>query len=84
MKKWRLLKDGGVEWLYNDTIILSAGELDFTWIVVDSEIQIGGGGPSKVYRINEDESITHIARIGKNGERKDFPKEEQETLKRIK
>ena len=64
--------------------MVSAGELGITWTLVDGEIRIGGGGPSKVYRINEDGSITHIARIGEDGERKDFPKEEQETWKKTK
>jgi hypothetical protein len=83
IKKWRLLKDGGVESLYNDTVMLSANETDATWKVVNGEIQVGGGGPSRVYRINEDESITFIARIGVDGERKDFSKEDQLTFNKI-
>ena len=84
IKKWRLLKDGAVELLYNNTVMLSAEETDALWKVVNGEIQITGGGPSHVYRINEDRSITFIARIGKDGEREDFPKEEQDTFKKIK
>jgi len=37
-----------------------------------------------VFRINKDCSITDIARISKDGKRKDIPKEQQMTWKKIK
>ena len=41
-------------------------------------------GNITVLRVNKDGSITGIARISNDGEREDFPKEEQVTFKKIK
>ena len=55
------------------------------WEVVNGEIHVtyNKEGVIVVHRINKDISITWIARIW-DGKRKDLPKEEQQTYKKIK
>ena len=77
--------DGKVGGLYN----VKRDVPQFKWSIVKKEIhsiQTGGRGligQIKVYRINSDKSITHIATI-RNGKRTDHPKEQQPTYKKIK
>ena len=54
------------------------------WSIVDGEIHAkSDSGAINIWRKNTDKSITSIARI-RDGKRTDFPKEEQNTLKKIK
>ena len=55
------------------------------WAIVNGELHItyNKEGVIVVHRINKDISITWIARIW-DGKRKDLPKEEQQTYKKIK
>ena len=56
-------------------------ESEFKWSIVDGEIHVNyNNGCEEVYRINKDKSITRIAII-EDGERAEFPKEEQHTYK---
>ena len=61
-------------------------EYIYKWsISEDGEIHIEDkDGIISVWGINKDKSITWIADIDKDGEREDFPKEEQVTFKKIK
>ena len=55
------------------------------WKVVDGEIHAdNNGGDIAVLSINKDKSITPIARIDEDGKRRDYPKEQQLTFKKIK
>ena len=73
------LKNGIVEWYVN-----GKKRAEYKLEIVNGEIRAAFGSEYKdIYRINADRSITHIAYID-NGEREDFPKEEQVTYKRIK
>ena len=55
------------------------------WKIVDGEIHIiEGSGHITIIRINKDGSLTNIATIYKDGERRDIPKEDQDTAKKIK
>ena len=73
------LKNGIVEWYVN-----GKKRAEYKLEIVNGEIRAAFGSEYKdIYRINTDRSITHIAYID-NGEREDFPKEEQVTYKRIK
>ena len=57
---------------------------EFKWSIVDGEIHVDhGAGSFEVWRINGDRSITLIAII-EDGKRKDIPKTNQRTYKRIK
>jgi len=59
-------------------------EEDAKWKIVDGELHVVDKDKSiLVYRINKDGSITQIAQIDKDGKRKDYPKEEQITYKKI-
>ena len=73
------LKNGIVEWYVN-----GKKRAEYKLEIVNGEIRAAFGSEYKdIYRINADRSIIHIAYID-NGEREDFPKEEQVTYKRIK
>ena len=55
------------------------------WKIVNDELHIiDTDGDADVIRINKDGSITNIATIDKDGEREDYPKEDQTTIKKIK
>jgi hypothetical protein len=55
------------------------------WKIAKGEIHIiEGSGHIDVIRINKDGSLTNIATIDKDGEREDFPKENQHTINKIK
>ena len=59
------------------------------WIIVDGELHMYRSAEDEdgligVFRINKDGSITIIANIDKDGERKDVPKEFQRTFIKIK
>ena len=62
---------------------LNGKKYDGKWKIVDGEIHTDDGDIG-VWRINKDRSITHIANIDKDGKRKEIPKGEQTTFKRIK
>ena len=73
------LENGIVEWYVN-----GKKRAEYKLEIVNEEIHAAFGSEYKdIYRINTDRSITHIAYIS-DGEREDFPKEEQVTYKRIK
>ena len=73
------LENGIVEWYVN-----GKKRAEYKLEIVNGEIRAAFGSEYKdIYRINADRSITHIAYIS-DGEREDFPKEEQVTYKRIK
>jgi len=75
-----LLENGVYEWYVNGKKEAEEGK----WKVVNGEIHVETkDGRILVLRINKDKSITNIAHIG-DGERKDFPKENLESLKKIK
>ena len=77
--KWVFLKNGIVEWYVN-----GKKRAEYKLEIGNGEIRAAFGSEYKdIYRINADRSITHIAYIS-DGEREDFPKEEQVTYKRIK
>ena len=60
-------------------------EAEAKWTIINRELHIADkDGDIEVYRINKDGSITIIATIDKDGERKDLPKDKQETAKKIK
>ena len=60
-------------------------EEDYKWsISKDGELHIADKDGIVVFRINKDGSLTAIASIDKDGERKDVPKEKQTTIKKIK
>jgi hypothetical protein len=60
-------------------------EEEAKWKIVEGQIHIiDGSGNIAVIRINKDGSLTNIAVIDKDGEREDFPKEDQVTAKKIK
>ena len=74
-----LLDNGVYEWYVN-----GKKRAEYKLEIVNGEIRAAFGSEYKdIYRINADRSITHIAYID-NGEREDFPKEEQLTYKKIK
>ena len=57
------------------------------WKIVDGDIHLPNAsttGSTGVLIIDKDGSLTTIARIGKDGKRRDNPKEDQMTFKRIK
>ena len=55
------------------------------WKIVDGDIHSPTAiGITGVLIINKDGSLTTIARIGKDGKRRDIPKEDQLTFKKIK
>ena len=55
------------------------------WKIVDGDIHCPNqGSVTGVLIINKDGSLTTIARIGKDGKRRDIPKEDQLTFKKIK
>ena len=76
----RIFQENGiVEWYVN-----GRKRAEYKLEIVNGEIRAAFGSEYKdIYRINADRSITHIAYID-NGEREDFPKEEQTTAKKIK
>ena len=53
------------------------------WSIVNKELHVKFGGGAYVFTINEDKSITNIAEI-EDGKRKETPKENQSTFKKIK
>jgi len=69
--KWKITKDGELHVEFND---LTRAKLS---VPVQEMEEV------EVYRINKDGSITQIAQIDKDGKRKDYPKEEQITYKKI-
>ena len=72
-------ENGIVEWYVN-----GRKRAEYKLEIVNGEIRAAFGSEYKdIYRLNADRSITHIAYID-NGEREDFPKEEQLTYKKIK
>ena len=72
-------ENGIVEWYVN-----GRKRAEYKLEIVNGEIRAAFGSEYKdIYRINADRSIIHIAYIS-DGEREDFPKEEQVTYKRIK
>ena len=72
------LKNGIVEWYVN-----GKKRAEYKLEIVNEEIHADFGSEYKdIYRINTDRSITHIAYIS-DGEREDFPKQEQLTYKKI-
>ena len=54
-----------------------------TWRVVGKEVH-GVGTEKAAYKIDPNGDLTSIAEIDKDGKRKEIPKEEQQTLKKIK
>ena len=55
------------------------------WKIVDGDIHCPNqGSVTGVLIINKDGSLSTIARIGKDGKRRDIPKEDQLTFKKIK
>ena len=73
--------DNGVHWLYAN----GKKHEEFKWSISNGEIHINDSGKFtiNIWRKNTDKSITSIARI-RDGKRTDLPKEEQNTLKKIK
>ena len=60
---------------------------DGKWKIVDGDIHWPNAsttGSTGVLIINKDGSLSTIARIGKDGKRRDIPKEDQLTFKKIK
>ena len=53
-------------------------------ITAQGEIHLNPEGKNFLFRINEDGSITIVARIDADGKREEAPKEDQETFKKIK
>ena len=73
------LKNGIVEWYLN-----GINKREYKWSIVDGEIHgIYDSGEIGVHRINPDKSITLIASIV-DEKRTDWPKDKQETYKKIK
>ena len=67
------------------TMRMVLNEAEGKWEVVNGEIHVEvEDGRILVHRINKDGSLTTIARIGKDGKRRDIPKEDQLTFKKIK
>ena len=76
------LQNGVREWYTNGK---KQGNLKWKvkWTIVNGEIHLKlGGGFIRVWKINQDKNITWIAEI-RDGKRKDYPKERQNTYKRI-
>ena len=75
-----VLLENGVYELYEN----GEKQTEHKWSIVDGEIHAAIGSEFiAVFRINADKSITWIAGI-RNGKRKDRPKEDQTTFKKIK
>ena len=78
-----VLLDNGIMELYKNGKI-DEGEPKWS-ISKEGEIHVTDSeGDIFILRINEDKSITLIARIGRDGKREDTPKEDQRTFKKIK
>ena len=79
------LLDNGVLEDYNDSEKRNE-EGQQKWKVVDGEIHADDNtrGDIVVLSINKDGSLTAIATIDKDGKRKDIPKDNQKTFKKIK
>ena len=76
-----LLKNGMLEGYKNGKKI----EEEARWKLVGGEIHfISSGGEAGISRINPDGSITDIARIDKDGKRKNLPEEDHITVEKIK
>ena len=54
-----------------------------TWRVVGKEVYVSGT-ETAAHKIDPNGDLTSIAEIDKDGKRKEIPKEEQQTLKKIK
>ena len=59
-------------------------ENELKWEIVDGEIRVIFEEGIAVYSVNFDGSMTFIAIIDKDGKRKNYSKEEQEPVKKIK
>ena len=89
-EKIHLLKNSECEWEH----FAAAGKLKQKWKLVGKEVHIkdwneaAGDSPSddstSVYILNQNSDLTQIAHINEEGERTDFPKDEQPTYKKIK
>jgi len=57
-----------------------------TWIVENREVKAADASGNNIWflRIEANNSLTFVARMDENGKRKDHPKEEQDTYKKIK
>ena len=57
-----------------------------TWIVKNGEVKAADASGNEIWflRIEANDSLTWVARMDKNGKRKDHSKEEQDTYKKIK
>ena len=77
-----VLLDNGIMELYKNG---KKDEVEPKWsISKEGEIHATDSeGDIFIFRINKDGSITIIARIGRDGEREDYPKNRQTTFKRI-
>ena len=77
-----VLLDNGVLEAYRDG---EKRNKEGKWKVVDGEIHADNtNGDIAVLSINKDKSITPIARIDEDGKRRDYPKDNQATFKKIK
>ena len=78
-----VLLDNGITELYKNG---KKDEVEHKWsISKEGEIHATDSeGDIFILRINEDKSITLIARIGRDGKREDYPKDKQMTFKKIK
>ena len=78
-----VLLDNGIMELYKNG---KKDEVEHKWsISKEGEIHATDSeGDIFIFRINKDGSITIIARIGKDREREDYPKDNQMTFKKIK
>ena len=78
-----VLLDNGITELYKNG---KKDEVEHKWsISKEGEIHATDSeGDIFIFRINKDGSITIIARIGKDREREDYPKDKQMTFKKIK
>ena len=78
-----VLLDNGIMELYKNG---KKDEVEHKWsISKEGEIHATDSeGDIFIFRINKDGSITIIARIGKDREREDYPKNRQTTFKKIK